>query len=302
MKGADRIPLNALRAAATVARDGSLSQAARALGVSVGAVSQQIARAEAQLGLPLFLRDRHGMTPTPEAAELLAGLGRGFSEIGRALDTLERRRDNVVRVSVAPIFATRWLVWRLRDFYRQNPGVKVRLDIDTHLADPLRGEVDYAIRVGPGGWPGVRAERLFDLLVVPVCAPEVGARLATPEDLATVPIIRDPDALFTWDDWLAPVGLSSDMLEEGIELPDASMCLDAAISGMGVFLAFEVLAREGRDYGKLVTPFPRYARTRHHYALVSDPARSPAPPQQAFRRWLMATLAEERMGDPAVVP
>jgi len=295
-------PLSGLRAVAAIADAGSVSGAARALGVSVGAVSQQLARTEKALGLQLFRRLPDGMSPTPEAAELIAALQRGFGQIARALDRVSAKRENEVAISVAPIFATRWLVWRLRDFYRSHPGIKVRIDLSTALADPARGEVDFAIRVGPGGWPGVKAEKLFDLLIVPVCAPKMAARLTRPEDLADVPIVRDPGAMFTWDDWLAPVGLSADMLQEGIELPDASMCLDAAISGMGVFLAFEVLAREGLEYGPLALPFPRYARTAHHYALVSAPDRTPGPAQQAFRRWLKETLKAERMGDPDVVP
>ena len=60
-----KVPLNALRAIEIVARGGTLSVAAAELGVTSGAVSQHIRRAEARLGVVLFERTPRGLTPTP---------------------------------------------------------------------------------------------------------------------------------------------------------------------------------------------------------------------------------------------
>ena len=59
-----RIPLNALRAIEIVARRGALAPAAEELGVTPGAVSQHIRRAEERLGLELFERTPQGLVPT----------------------------------------------------------------------------------------------------------------------------------------------------------------------------------------------------------------------------------------------
>ena len=56
--------LNGLRAVEVVARRGSLLKAAEELGVSPSAVSQQIGRAEKQIGRALFARTRDGLAPT----------------------------------------------------------------------------------------------------------------------------------------------------------------------------------------------------------------------------------------------
>ncbi|MEW2419481.1 LysR family transcriptional regulator [Streptomyces nigra] len=53
-------------------RAGSLSAAAQRLGVTQPAVTGQLARLEEQIGEPLFLRSRQGVTPTPRAAALAA--------------------------------------------------------------------------------------------------------------------------------------------------------------------------------------------------------------------------------------
>ncbi len=297
MKSLNAHSLHGLRVIEAVARNGTLSRAAAELGSSIGAVSQQVARAEKALGLQLFDRSREGMLVRPEAAEFLSRLGEGFARVGQAVEALEHRRDKVVTISVAPIFATRWLIWRLKDFYAQHPDIKVRIDINTGLIDPARADMDFGIRIGPGDWPGVKAEPLFDQLIVPVCSPEVACQLRVPSDLSRVPIIRDPAAMFGWDAWLGPEGVSDGILGEGPEFPDSAMCLDAAISGLGVFLAFEVLVHDALRMGSLVMPFPRYRRTGFRYALVSAPDRVPGPDQQLFRRWLKKALREEGLGE-----
>ena len=301
MPDLNNIPLKGLRTVSEVAHHGSLSRAAQAMNVSIGAVSQQVSRTEKALGVPLFIRQRDGMVPTDEAREFIEALARGFGQIARGLDRLSHRRDNIVTITVAPIFATRWLVWRLQDFYKTHPDIKVRIDLDTSLVDPSQADVDFGIRVGSGHWPDVKVEKLFDLLVVPVCSQQMAEQLQSPADLAHVPIIREPRPMFGWNSWLAPEGLDESILGDGPELPDAAMCLDAAISGMGVFLAFEVLAREGLAHGPLATPFPRYHDTGLSYALITAPDRALGAPQQAFRRWLKATLKAERMGDPSTL-
>ena len=63
------IALNGLRAVAAVARAGTLAGAAEVLRVTPGAVSQQVARTEAALGLRLFDRRPDGMVPTERGAE-----------------------------------------------------------------------------------------------------------------------------------------------------------------------------------------------------------------------------------------
>ena len=60
------IPLNALRAIEIVARTGALKPAADELGVTIGAVSQHIRRAEMRLGLELFERTAQGLRPLPQ--------------------------------------------------------------------------------------------------------------------------------------------------------------------------------------------------------------------------------------------
>ena len=297
MDDLDRLSLKSLRTVETVARLGTLGRAAQALGVSTGAVSQQIARIEDTIGRPLFDRTPRGMLPRAEAADLFDALEGGFARIGAALARLQRQRQDVVTISVAPIFAARWLVWRLPDFHARHPGIKVRIESESRLADPRREDLDFCLRIGRGPWPGLEVEPLFDQRVVPVCAPTLAARLTQPADLAQVPIIREPGAMFDWSTWLDAEGVDPAQLGDGPDFPDASMCLDAAIAGLGVFLAFEILVTDQLRFGRLATPFPRYRTTGHRYVLVRAPDRSLPPPARHFRAWLKAALIAEGLGD-----
>jgi DNA-binding transcriptional LysR family regulator len=156
--------------------------------------------------------------------------------------------------------------------------------------------VDLCIRVGRGEWPGVAKERLFSQIIFPVCAPAVAERLSRPADLASVPIIREPRPNFGWEDWLADDGLAPELLQEGPVFSDASLCLDAAISGSGVFLTFETLAVDALMHGRLVEPFGRRRATANAYWLVTAEGRPLPPPARLFRRWLLREIAAAGLG------
>lgn len=290
------VHLNGLRAVEAVARTGSLSAAAREIGVSPGAISQQVARTEAALGRTLFDRRPGGMVPVEGFADVFSALHDGFVRLATAVELTRRDRAHILTVSVAPIFAARWLIWRLPEFAREHPEIRVRIDSEVTLVDVNAGDIDFAVRIGAGNYPGVRSEPLLDQLVTPVCHADLAATLKTPADLARLPVIRDTRAMFGWDVWLRPEGLSPDILGPGPEFNEASLCLDAAMTGAGVFLAFETLSRDALKRGQIVAPFPRWRATGFGYWLVSAENRSLGAPQRQFRAWLKTAIAADRLG------
>ena len=296
MLALNRVPLRSLRAVEATARLGSLAKAASELNVSPGAVSQLVATAEKTLGLPLFERHSKGMTATPRAKELCAELTAGFSRLAKAVLLAENLADHRIVVSVAPTFAARWLLWRLPQFQAQHPDIKVDLDASVDLITPGRGNVDLCVRVGRGGWSGVKAEKLFAQVIFPVCAPGLAATLTHPRDLLRVPIIREPKPNFTWRDWLEPGEPAMAELPEGPVFSDAAMCIDAAVSGSGVFLTYETLASEPLKRGALVELFSRRRATDNAYWLISPPDTRLSRPARLFAEWLKTGIAEEGFG------
>jgi len=291
MRNLNRFHLNGLRALEAAGRLGNLRAAAEELGVTIGAVSQQILKAEEQFGRPLFERHPKGLRATAFGQDVLRYLSAGFAEISTGLALAERRREGVLTVSVAPVFASKWLVWRLQRFREQHPDIRIRIDADVALVDPGSSDVDVCIRVGRGGWPNVRAEKLLDQLVFPVCSPAMGESLRHPGDLATVPIIREPTPMFGWNAWLGPNGLDESILGDGPVFSDASLCLDAAVAGQGVFLGWETLACDAITMGRLMAPFPDRYGTGISYWFVTARSAPPTRTIGAFRDWLKSELA-----------
>ena len=290
MQNLRQVHLKGLRAVEAVGRLGSLRAAADALGVTVGAVSQQVLKAEEQIGRTLFERGPKGLRPTTLGEEVVRRLTAGFAELSAAVALADRRRDDVLTVSVAPVLAGKWLVWRLHRFAEAHPEVRVRLDASLGLVDPNATDVDVCIRVGWGDWPGVCVEKLRDQRVFPVCSPSLAQKLQVPSDLGRVPIIRDPHAMFGWDVWLGPNGLEEGILGDGPTFSDAGLGLDAAIAGHGVLLAWETLAVDALEMGRVVAPFPDRYETGIAYWFV-EPLHVPrSPAVRAFRAWLKAEL------------
>ena len=199
------IPFNALHALALVARHGALGPAAEALGVTPGAVSQQIRRAETRAGLALFERTPKGLVPTRALLGVLGDLDTGFTALARAQANLmaPSQDRNLLTVTVGNVFASRWLIWRLASWGAVHPEVELKLLTTGTLVDLNRPDVDCGIRFGAGDWSGVVAEPIGTHAVFPVCAPALAERLSSPADLAHVPVIMDQSSMLSWPDWLA---------------------------------------------------------------------------------------------------
>lgn len=285
-----RYQLSALRSVEVAGRLGSMVKAAEELGVTVGAVSQQVLKAEERLGRPIFVRGPKGLEPTLIGQQILAGLSRGFREIAQAMSSAKSRTEHVLTVTVAPVFASKWLVPRLQRFHEAHPDLQLRIDASIGLIDFIASDVDVGVRVGAGPWPGVRAEYLLAQAVFPLCAPALLGQIATVEDLARLPVIRDYNSPRSWEVWLAAQGRADLALGAGPAFSDAALCLDAAIAGQGVMMGWKALAQDAISDGRLVSPFPAPVPTGHAYWLVSSARERPSAKARAFGSWLRKEL------------
>lgn len=291
MKNLNSVHLNGLRALQAVGRLGSLQAAADELGVSVGAVSQQVIKAEAQIGQVIFERTARGMIATEAARPVLSALDEGFARLSQAVSIASRKDDTILTISVAPVFAARWLVCRLDRFAERHPDIKLRLDATTNLVNPSLGDVDIGIRVGDGRWPGVKAELLLEQEVFPVCSPEMAAKLRAPADILALPAVIDGRAMFSWEVWMREAGLSGASLSTRHVFNDASLCLDAAIAGQGVMLAWQTLAGFSLAEGRLAAPFGIRAKTGFgHYFVTAEGVREPKKVRD-FKAWIREEMA-----------
>jgi len=160
---------------------------------------------------------------------------------------------------------------------KANPRLQLRIDASTAIVDFDASDVDAGVRVGKGPWPRTHAERLAQLSLFPVSCPAVAETLKSVEDLARIPVIVDHGSPGRWPSWLAAVGRPELRLAPGPIFSDAGLCLDAAIAGQGVALAWPTLAADALKAGLIVAPFPGRVATEESIGWSRARGGGPAP-------------------------
>lgn len=284
-------PLNALRAFEVSGRHLNFRLAAEELGVTQGAVAQQVRSLESHLGFKLFERQARGLALTNEGRSYLQPLRRAFDMIVEATENLSPG-DRVVTISTTPSFATRWLVPRLGQFSLQYPDIRLRLDASNTLSNFQSDGVDVAIRLGPSTFgAGLVADPLFDAEVVPVCHPDLTQgdhAIRAPRDLLGQVLLEDSHG--RW-----PVFLEVALGDEAaaakarvMNFSQTSLAVEAAIAGQGVALCPRALIAEDLQQGRLCQPLALSLATGEGYFVVAPRApRQPALVAVA-RDWLLA--------------
>ncbi|XGX78424.1 HTH-type transcriptional regulator GltC [Terrabacter sp. BE26] len=186
-----------LRTLMTVVRTGSFADAARELGYTASAVSQQMALLERQVRMPLFDRSPRSVTATPTAVMIAERARESLS----ALDVLDEEviglaqgRLGVLRVGSFPTASQRLLPVALAHYKVRHQGVHIELDeaeADTLAARVADGQGDLALAyrydLVPRSLPeGLCSERLLDeelLLLLPADDPLADADAIALTDL-----------------------------------------------------------------------------------------------------------------------
>ncbi|ADE11406.1 transcriptional regulator GcvA [Sideroxydans lithotrophicus] len=291
-------PLNALRFFEAAARHRSFIRAAEELHVTPAAVSQQIKLLEDHLGVALFNRGKT-LVLNESAHDALHLVSDAFDQLERAM--LRVRSGSIagpLTISTPPVFAARWLIPRLNDFYLRYPDVEVHLLATRRIVDFSMEEVDMAIRFSSDPHPGLSVERLMPEWIVAVATPELAASIKTPADLLHADLIEDDWHIMRgtfpeWKTWLAGLGVVDAPLNVR-RFGDADLAIQAAVNGLGVTLAWHSLVQNDLGSGRLVQILGHNIASDLSYQLVMPRNKSMLNKVAAFRAWLF-----EQAADPA---
>ena len=285
-----KIPSNsALLAFEAAARHASFARAAEELALTEGAVSRQIGRLEAFLGVALFER-------VGNRVRLAANGTRYAVQVREILERLER--DSLylmgqpvegasIDIAAIPTFATRWLIPRLKRFQTQHPNITV------HIAERMEPFIlagsgfDAAIHFEHPAWAGMHRYRLLDEVLVPVCSPalleDAGAN-ASLDDLPRLHRRQNPDA---WQLYAQETGIALTNSAVGARYDLHAMLIEAALAGLGVALVPRLYVGTELEQGRLVAPWPDGAAVVKNFCLVlPESIESSAGPLQAFANWI----------------
>lgn len=281
------IPLNALRTFQAVASRLSFSQGAEALHVTPAAVSSQIRALEERLNQKLFHREGKKVSLTAAGQKLLPGVERGLKELNAALQSIEQdQAGGVLNVSTLPSFMQRWLAHRLAEFYQAHPEIDLRISLSNEPVDFAASDFNVAIRFGPGRWKGLRAVKMMDDWIVPVCSRKYlkkNGPIKKVKDLQKHNILVVDDEM--WNQWISPLG-GEEIRRNWPALDDSLSLMIMAEQGHGIALARWSLVVRDLETKRLVRAMPTAVKTNWSYYFVSPPHYFDLPKVTIFREWL----------------
>jgi len=250
------LPLRSVQAFAEAARRGSFRDAARHLGVTPSAVSHHVRALEALVGAALFTRGVRQIALTPLGRRLADGVLGALDEIDRGLaEARAVQGPPMLRVTSLPMFTSVWLLPRLARFQAGHPDVEIRIESSSRLVDLATEPFDVAIRHVDAPTPGATSHKLLDLRATPLCAPEIGARLTSVDDLLCETLIHMGSARDGWRRWLDAAGRPDLDPAKSLTVDSAPAGLDAALHGRGLVLGLAPLVWHAPQAAGLVAPF-----------------------------------------------
>lgn len=289
-------PLRAIQAFESFGRLGSVTEAAAELGVSVGAISQQLRKAEEAIGIRLLERRGRSIALTSRGQLYHADISAGFDMIRAAQEKIETvRSENVLTISCLPSLASKWVGSQLFDWQASHPHASVRLIGDD--AEPRFGDdqVDFRITYGNRVAEFDHYVELFTDRAVPACSPGFLARnrLQKPSDILDHPLLgiewaRVHGAPPSWAEWAASIGISYRRTSGEVAFSLSSAAIDAAINGKGFVLAQLSMAADDINAGRLVVPFNHRIKLPEPYFLAWDRAALEKSSGPDLRAWIIS--------------
>ncbi|MDD3761921.1 MAG: transcriptional regulator GcvA [Nevskiales bacterium] len=311
-------PLNSLRAFEAAARHCSVGKAARELHVTPAAISHQIKALEEQLGMQVFKRLPRRIELTAAGEALLPQLTEAFALMRDAVLSVQQLKSaGRVVVSVPPALGTKWLVGKLPGFTAQYPDIDLSIAVRQSMVDQavdaeatsgrVVEDVDIAIRLGHGDYPGYIVHKLFSPYAIPLCSPrllEGQYALRQPDDLQHHTLLHYQSDIAsldvgrpTWSSWLKAAGVRDVMKNRGITFNNVVPAMEAAVDGMGVILGIPIVAATDIEAGRLVMPFSLGLRMGTSYFAVHRKTAERNPAIVAFRDWLVGEARSERWAE-----
>jgi len=156
---------NRARAFLVTAEEGSLSAAARALGMSQPTLGRQVTALERELGVTLFERVGRGLTLTRGGVDLLdhvRGMGEAANRVSLSASGQSQTIEGAICITASEVISAFLLPPILERLRRAHPGVEIKLVATNAVRDLRRREADIAIRSGRPTDASLIATRLRD--------------------------------------------------------------------------------------------------------------------------------------------
>ncbi|WP_159993916.1 LysR family transcriptional regulator [Roseomonas sp. 18066] len=234
--------LEGLATFVAVAEAGSISAAARRLGLSKSVVSDRLAELERGLGAPLLHRSTRKLTLTEDGASFLESAVQITREVEAATVMVAERRGTLrgpLRLSAPVTFGRMHLCPALYGFLARHPGVELTLDLDDRRVDAAADGYDAVIRHGPIADSRLTVWQLAPSRRVLVASPDYLEKHGVPASVAALQAHR---GIYYTNrshlDWRF-VGPGEAQVARGqfaLRVNNGDVMRDAALAGLGIAL------------------------------------------------------------------
>ena len=288
-----------------VVGEGSVSAAARQLGLPRSTISRRLARLEERLDVRLLHRTTRQLHLTESGEEYLVHARAVLQAIEEATSSVRRSTDlpkGLLRVSVPPVLSVE-LRATLLDFLDRYPDVKLEL-IASAVSEDLRAQnIDVAWRATTELAPDLIARKLFKSPVTAVAAPAYLAQRGAPKspaDLAAHSCLRGfARGIRPTTHWPLTDG-GSVRVKGRLVANDLLILYDAALRGDGIALLPETWSGVALADCRLVRVLPDQLGVMAQVALVYPNRRLLKPAVRAFVDFVAPRAAQFSMGPRAL--
>lgn len=234
-------PLKALRVFEAAARHANFTAAAEELSITHSAISQQIRLLEDYIGQPLFTREARGVTLMPHARDYFIEVQASLDRIATATTSLRSpNQRRCLRVCTTPSLAMKWLIPKLAGFQEHVPDADVQLStVGRQFFEQAEAGSDVLIRRMPMQRLDYSCVRCLDDYLVPVASPRFIARhrIDAVADCLRHPLLQAASGMDSWPRWFDLAGVPVPPQLPGPVFDHQFLCLQAAMSDLGLALA-----------------------------------------------------------------
>jgi len=302
-------PLNQLESFVQSAEGGSFSAAARRLGLTPAAVSKNVARLEARLGLRLFQRSTRSLTLTEGGERFLAQIGGALATLREAvagIDTDDGQPAGTLKVSMGQAFGRAHVLPMLGDFIARYPAIVPDWHFDNQQVDLVGEGFDAAIGGGIELSAGLVARELARVHQVAVASPrymEGRDMPRQPSDLAALDaLLRRSSPTGRVRGWtLRRVRANAREAEITVELPrpravfnDPEALAQAALMGLGVAMLPMPFVERSLRGGELVRLLPEWYQDTGAVWLYYPSKKLLPPKTRVFVDFVLERFRSER--------
>lgn len=279
---------------------GSFRDAARSLGVTASAVSKALAKLEDDVGVRLVHRTSRRVALTTEGQEFLQTCREALGRVRVARERLQDSRrapSGLLRVSLPPIFG-RHIVAAIPRLLAAHPALEVEVLQTDRFVQLAEENVDVAVRIGTIEDSTYVVRKLRTLRLATVASPAYVARQGTPRrprDLAAHNCLKFVMPNGVARPWLFGRRRKPSIVRVGgrFSADHGEALLTAAIAGIGIVQAPDVMVADALERGELIEILRPYAARGPDLVALSAPGRKSSPKVRAFIE-LMTALHGER--------